>query len=37
MAKELTIAVADEVQEGLHKIIGQRQISRFLNDGSSVM
>jgi predicted CopG family antitoxin len=32
MAKKLTITVEDEVYEGLHKIIGRRRISSFLND-----
>jgi predicted CopG family antitoxin len=32
MAKKLTITVEDEVYEGLHRIIGRRRISRFLND-----
>jgi predicted CopG family antitoxin len=32
MAKKLTITVEDEVYEGLHKVIGRRRISRFLND-----
>jgi predicted CopG family antitoxin len=32
MSRKLTITVEDEVYEGLHKIIGRRRISRFLND-----
>jgi predicted CopG family antitoxin len=32
MAKKLTITVEDDVYEGLHKVIGRRRISRFLND-----
>lgn len=32
MAKKLTITVEDEVYEGLHRVIGRRRISRFLND-----
>jgi predicted CopG family antitoxin len=32
MSKKLTITVEDEVYEGLHKVIGRRRISRFLND-----
>ena len=32
MAKKLTITVEDEVYEGLHRVIGARRISRFLND-----
>ena len=32
MAKKLTITVEDEVYEGLHRVIGPRRISRFLND-----
>jgi predicted CopG family antitoxin len=32
MAKKLTITVDDEVYEGLHRVIGARRISRFLND-----
>ena len=30
MAKKLTITVADEVYEGLHRVIGPRRIGRFL-------
>jgi hypothetical protein len=30
--KKLTSTVEDEVYEGLHKVIGARRISRFLND-----
>jgi predicted CopG family antitoxin len=32
MSKKLTITVEDEVYEGLHRVIGARRISRFLND-----
>ena len=32
MAKKLTITVEDEVYEGLHRVVGARRISRFLND-----
>ncbi len=32
MSKKLTIMVEEEVYEGLHRVIGQRRISRFLND-----
>ena len=32
MSKKLTITVDDEVYVGLHKVIGPRRISRFLND-----
>jgi predicted CopG family antitoxin len=32
MAKKLTITVDDEVYDGLHRVIGPRRISRFLND-----
>jgi hypothetical protein len=32
MTKKLTITVEDEVYEGLHRVIGPRRISRFLND-----
>jgi hypothetical protein len=32
MAKKLTITVDDEVYTGLHRVIGRRRISRFLND-----
>ncbi|MCI0736658.1 MAG: hypothetical protein L0Y50_10380 [Beijerinckiaceae bacterium] len=32
MTKKLTITVEDEVYQGLHSIVGRRQISRFLND-----
>ena len=32
MAKKLTITVEDEVYMGLHRVIGARRISRFLND-----
>ena len=30
--KKLTITVEDAVYRGLHKIVGRRNISRFLND-----
>jgi predicted CopG family antitoxin len=32
MTKKLTITVDDEVYEGLHRRIGRRRISRFLNN-----
>ena len=32
MSRKLTITVDDEVYVGLHKVIGPRRISRFLND-----
>lgn len=32
MTKKLTITVEDAVYEGLHRVIGPRRISRFLND-----
>ena len=32
MAKKLTITVDDDVYQGLHRRIGRRRISRFLND-----
>ena len=32
MTKELTVMVDDEVYAGLHTVVGQRRISRFLND-----
>lgn len=32
MSKKLTITVEDEVYQGLHRIVGRRKISRFLND-----
>ncbi len=32
MSKKLTITVDDEVYVGLHRVIGRRRISRFLND-----
>jgi predicted CopG family antitoxin len=32
MSKKLTITVDDEVYAGLHKVVGRRRISRFLND-----
>jgi hypothetical protein len=32
MSKKLTITVDDDVYEGLRTVIGQRRISRFLND-----
>ena len=32
MAQKLTSTVEDEVYEGLHRVIGARRISRFLND-----
>lgn len=30
--KKLTITVNTEVYDGLHRVIGRRRISRFLND-----
>ncbi len=32
MQKKLTITVDAEVYDGLHRVIGRRRISRFLND-----
>lgn len=32
MAKKLTITVSDEVYEGLHRRVGRRKISRFIDD-----
>jgi len=32
MTKKLTITVDAEVYDGLHRVIGRRRISRFLND-----
>ncbi|MFC1744916.1 hypothetical protein ACFL35_13070 [Candidatus Riflebacteria bacterium] len=32
MRKKLTISVDEEVYEGLHKIIGRRKISRFIQE-----
>jgi predicted CopG family antitoxin len=32
MARKLTITIDDDVYEGLHRRIGRRRISRFLND-----
>ena len=32
MAKKLTITVDDDVYDGLRAVIGERRISRFLND-----
>jgi hypothetical protein len=32
MLKKLTITVDEEVYKGLHRVIGRRRISRFLND-----
>ena len=32
MLKKLTITVDAEVYEGLHRVVGRRRISRFLND-----
>jgi hypothetical protein len=32
MNKKLTITVEEEVYKGLHRVIGRRKISRFLND-----
>ena len=32
MRKKLTITVEEKVYDGLHRVIGRRHISRFLND-----
>ena len=32
MTKKLTITVSDDVYKGLHKRIGRRRISRFINE-----
>jgi predicted CopG family antitoxin len=32
VSRKLTITVDDEAYEGLHRVIGARRISRFLND-----
>ena len=32
MQKKLTITVDEEVYEGLHKVVGRRRISRFLQE-----
>ena len=32
MQKKLTITLNEEVYEGLHKVIGRRRISRFIED-----
>jgi hypothetical protein len=32
MPKKLTITVDAEIYDGLHRVIGRRRISRFLND-----
>ena len=32
MQKKLTLTVDEEVYEGLHKVIGRRKISRFIED-----
>jgi hypothetical protein len=32
MTKKLTVTVSDEVYEGLHRRIGRRRISRFIDD-----
>ena len=32
MSKKLTITVDKDVYEGLHRVIGRRRLSRFLND-----
>ena len=32
MRKKLTITVDEEVYHGLHKVVGRRHISRFLNE-----
>ena len=31
MTKKLTLTVSDEVYEGLHRVIGRRRISRFID------
>ncbi len=35
MRKKLTITVDEEVYDGLHRVIGRRHISRFLNELAS--
>jgi len=32
MQKKLTLSIDEEVYEGLHKVIGQRKISRFIEE-----
>ena len=32
MQKKLTIAIAEDVYEGLHKVIGPRKISKFVEE-----
>jgi len=32
MRRKLTLTIDEEVYEGLHKVIGQRKISRFVED-----
>jgi hypothetical protein len=32
MHRKLTITIDEEVYEGLHKVVGRRNISRFLSD-----
>jgi hypothetical protein len=32
MRKKLTITVDEEVYDGLHRVVGRRRISRFLNE-----
>jgi hypothetical protein len=32
MLKKLTITIDEEVYQGLHRVVGKRRISRFLND-----
>jgi predicted CopG family antitoxin len=32
MQRKLTITVSEDVYEGLHKVVGRRRISRFLDD-----
>jgi predicted CopG family antitoxin len=32
MQKKLTLTIDEEVYEGLHKVVGQRRISRFIED-----
>ena len=31
MTKKLTLTISDEVYEGLHRVIGRRRISRFID------
>ena len=32
MQKKLTISVSEELYQGLHRVVGRRKISRFLED-----